>query len=294
MTRTPVKPLPVDSAECRERGWSEIDIVLVTGDAYVDHPSFGVSLIGRLLESRGYRVAVLPQPRFDSEADFKRFGRPRLFFGISAGNLDSIVANYTGNGKVRDVDAFSPEGNPWRTSRQARDNRRRPDRAVLTYTQLARRAYPGVQVVLGGVEASLRRFVHFDYKQERLRGSHLVDAKADLLIYGMGEKSVLQTAETIAEGRRPDNIPGTCIRLNDPEMALFRRKMDRCGRPVIELPSWQDIRENSALFMTAEMEIDRHARALSDTVLIQRQQAMWVVQYPSERTARLRGDGSPL
>ena len=280
MTSTPVKPLPVDSAECRERGWSEIDIVLVSGDAYVDHPSFGISLIGRLLENRGYRVAVLPQPRFDSEADFKRFGRPRLFFGISAGNLDSIVANYTGNGKVRDVDAFSPEGNPWRTARQAKDNRRRPDRAVLTYTQLARRAYPGVQVVLGGVEASLRRFVHFDYKQDKLRGSHLADAKADLLIYGMGEKSVLQAAAAIAEGRSPDNIPGTCVRLNDPEMALFRRQMERCRRPVIELPSWQDIREDVSLFMAAETEIDRQARARSDAVLIQRQQAMWVVQHP--------------
>ena len=280
MSRSPVKPLPVDSAECRERGWSEIDIVLVTGDAYVDHPSFGVSLIGRLLESRGYRVAILPQPRFDGEADFKRFGRPRLFFGISAGNLDSIVANYTGNGKIRDVDAFSPEGNPWRTALQSRDNRRRPDRAVLTYTQLARRAYPGVQVVLGGVEASLRRFVHFDYKQNKLRGSHLADAKADLLIYGMGEKSVLQTAEAIAAGKRPDSIPGTCARLNDAEMILLRRQMAQSGRQVIELPSWQDIQEDVTLFMAAETEIDRQARARGDAVLIQRQQAMWVVQYP--------------
>ncbi len=178
---------------------------------------------------------------------------------------------------------FSPEGNPWRTARQAKDNRWRPDRAILTYTQLARRAYPGVPVVLGGVEASLRRFVHFDYKQDRLRGSHLVDAKADLLIYGMGEKSVLLTAEAIAEGRRTNNIPGTCIRLNDAEMSLLRRQMDRCGIPVTELPSWQDIRENSALFMAAETEIDRQARALSNSVLIQRQQAMWVVQYPPNK-----------
>ena len=280
MPSTAVTPLPINSAECRDRNWSEIDIVLVTGDAYVDHPTFGVSLIGRLLESRGYRVAVLSQPRFDSEADFRRFGRPRLFFGISAGNLDSIVANYTGNGKVRDFDAFSPQGNPWRSSRQAKDNRRRPDRAVLTYTQLARRAYPGVYVVLGGVEASLRRFVHFDYKQNRLRGSHLVDAKADLLIYGMGEKSVLLAAEAVAKGRKPDNIPGTCIRLNDQEMTPLLRQIKSSGTPVTELPSWQDIQKDSARFMAAEMEIDRHARALSDTVLIQRQQAMWVVQYP--------------
>ncbi len=195
MTQTPTEPLPVTLDECRKRGWKEVDIVLISGDAYVDHPSFGIALIGRLLENRGYRVAVLPQPRFDSETDFKRFGKPRLFFGISAGNLDSIVANYSGNGKVREFDAFSPQGNPWRTEQQSKNNRWRPDRAILTYTQLARRAYPGVYVVLGGVEASLRRFVHFDYKQDKLRASHLVDAKADLLIYGMGEKSVLQAAE---------------------------------------------------------------------------------------------------
>ncbi len=282
MATTPVKPLPVTPDECRERGWAEVDIVLVSGDAYVDHPSFGISLIGRLLESRGYRVAVLPQPRFDSEADFKRFGKPRLFYGISAGNLDSIVANYSGNGKVRDFDAFSPQGNPWRTAQQSKDNRRRPDRAIITYTQLARRAYSGVAIVLGGVEASLRRFVHFDYKQNKLRGSHLADAKADLLVYGMGEKSVLQAAEQIAKGLKPTTISGTCIRLNDKDMALFRQKMDDSGITVIELPSWQNIQEDRKKFMAAELEIDRHARRMSSSVLIQKQQAMWVVQYPQD------------
>ena len=283
MTQTPTKPLPVTFAECKKRGWDEVDIVLVTGDGYIDHPSFGVALIGRLLESRGYRVAILPQPRFDNENDFKRFGKPRLFFGISAGNLDSIVANYSGNGKVRDFDAFSPKGNPWRTSHQARENRWRPDRAILTYTELARRAYPGVYVVLGGVEASLRRFVHFDYKQNKLRGSHLADSKADLLIYGMGEKSVLQTAQALSAGQQLNNVPGTCIRMNDRDMISFQEHMEQTDSAVFELPSWQSIQENSEFFMTAEMEIDRHARGMSKTILIQKQQVMWVVQFPACR-----------
>ncbi len=282
-TKVLVEPLPATVDECEEKGWDEIDIVLVTGDGYVDHPSFGVALIGRLLEHNGYRVAVLPQPRFDSEIDFKRFGKPRLFFGITAGNLDSIVANYSGNGKVRDYDAFSPQGNPWRTSRQAKDNRWRPDRAVLIYTQLARRAYPGVPVVLGGVEASLRRFVHFDYKQNKLRGSHLVDAKADLLIYGMGEKSILATAQALADGRRLENIPGTCIRMNEREMGVVRNQLENQGKKVIELPSWQQIKDNSELFMAAEIEIDRQARAMSSAILIQEQQAMWILQYPANK-----------
>ena len=281
MTQTLTKSLPVTFDECKKRGWDEVDIVLVSGDGYVDHPSFGIALIGRLLESRGYRVAILPQPRFDNEHDFKRFGKPRLFFGISAGNLDSIVANYSGNGKVRDFDAFSPKGNPWRTSHQARENRWRPDRAILTYTGLARRAYPGVCVVLGGVEASLRRFVHFDYKQNKLRGSHLADAKADLLIYGMGEKSVLQTAQAISAGQQLNNIPGTCIRINDKEIASFRDDMEDSDTTIIELPPWQSIQNDSNLFMAAEMEIDRHARSQSKTILIQKQQAMWVIQFPA-------------
>ena len=281
MTQTPTKPLPVTLDECNKRGWDEVDIILVTGDGYVDHPSFGISLIGRLLDSKGYRVAILPQPRFDNDNDFKRFGKPRLFYGISAGNLDSIVANYSGNGKVREFDAFSPKGSPWRTSHQAKENRWRPDRAILTYTQLARRAYPGVCVVLGGVEASLRRFVHFDYKQNKLRGSHLADAKADLLIYGMGEKSVLQSAQAISAGQQLSNIPGTCTRMNDRDMISFRDHMEQTGSAVVELPSWQSIQENSAFFMTAEMEIDRHARGMSNAILIQKQQAMWVVQYPA-------------
>ncbi|MFW2364921.1 MAG: YgiQ family radical SAM protein, partial [Desulforhopalus sp.] len=194
MPLTSPLPLPVSWEECQVRGWSHLDILLVTGDGYIDHPSFGVALIGRLLESHGYKVAVLAQPRFDSAEDFRKFPPPKLFCGITAGNLDSIVANYTGNGKVRDKDSYSPDGNPWRGEEQNKRERRRPDRACLIYTSLAKSAYRNTPIILGGIEASLRRFVHYDFKQDKLRSSFLSDAKADLLVYGMGEKAVVEIA----------------------------------------------------------------------------------------------------
>lgn len=273
MSKSTIKPLPATLVECRDRGWDYVDIILVNGDAYIDHPSFGIALIGRLLESQGYRVAILAQPRFDKEDDFRRFGRPRLFFGISGGNLDSIVANYSGNGKVRDFDAYSLGGNPWRSAQQSKENRYRPDRACLIYTNLARRAYSDTTVILGGVEASLRRFIHYDYKQDRLRGSHLTDAKADLLVYGMGEKAIVEAAKRLEHGHGLENIPGSCVRLND-------AAIHQLTHPT-ELPSWQAIQQDITLFMEAERIIDRQARARSKTVLIQKQQAAWLIQYPA-------------
>lgn len=274
------RPLPATLEECQDRQWDEIDIILVSGDAYVDHPSFGIALIGRLLESRGFRVAILAQPRYDSEIDFLRFGRPRLFWGISGGNLDSIVANYSGNGKVRNFDAYSPHGSPWRTDVRERINRYRPDRAVLIYANLARKAFPGSPIVLGGVESSLRRFVHFDYKQNRLRGSHLSDAKADLLIYGMAERAIVQAAQLVDSGEPLTTIPGTCLRMTDAEMNSFRQCCGENKRNLTILPSWDDIQNDPASFMKAERIIDRHARSGSSRLLVQRQQATWVVQQP--------------
>ncbi|MGW8160302.1 MAG: YgiQ family radical SAM protein [Desulfoprunum sp.] len=276
------RPLPICWEECRRRGWDELDILLVTGDAYVDHPSFGIALIARLLDSRGYRVAILPQPRYDRLDDFRQFPAPRLFCGITGGNLDSIVANYSGNGKVRDFDAFSPAGNPWRGEERSKANRRRPDRAVLLYAQLARAAFGETLLVLGGIEASLRRFVHYDYKQEKLRSSSLTDAKADLLVYGMGERAVLTIAERIAGGEATlDGIPGTCRRLSDKERQ--EKLPDIAGAPAdhwLLLPSWADIGRNPALFLDQELQLDHHARAASGKIVLQRQQSHWVIQYP--------------
>ena len=273
-----IKPLPATWEECKTKGWNEIDIVLVTGDAYVDHPSFGVALIGRLLEDKGYRVAILAQPRYDSNIDFKIFGRPRLFFGITGGNLDSIVANYTGNGKVRDKDAYSPGGNPWYGNKKEKNARRRPDRASMLYTNLARSAFKNVPIVLGGVEASLRRFIHYDYKQKKLRGSLLSDAKADILVYGMGEQAVLQIAERLDKGLDLSGINGTCERLSD--KVFQSRYSDKEEKRKVFLPSWQDILQNKTLFLQAEKQVDSQARSYADRLLSQRQQSSWIIQHP--------------
>lgn len=265
--------LPASGAEMAARGWKYVDVVLVTGDAYVDHPSFGVALIGRLLEANGYRVAILSQPRHHILDDFRQFGEPRLFFGITAGNLDSIVANYSGNAKVRDRDDYSPGGNPYFGLQAEKKMRRRPDRATILYSNLARAAYPAVPVILGGLEASLRRFVHYDYQQQRLRGSVLTDAKADLLLYGMGERAVLEVAARLAKGRDLAGISGTCERLTVKEM-----EARGIAAPMV-LPSWAEIQADPPLFLEAELSVDRLARAYDPAPLVQYQQAAWVVQH---------------
>jgi uncharacterized radical SAM protein YgiQ len=265
--------LPTNRKEMELSGWDRPDIVLVTGDAYIDHPSFGVALIGRWLEYHGYKVAILAQPRHQDCLGFEEFGPPRLFFGITAGNLDSIVANYTGNAKVRDEDSYSPAGNPYFGSEKSKKNRRRPDRATIRYSALAREAYPGVPLILGGLEASLRRFVHYDYQQEKLRASVLSDAKADLLVFGMGEKAILEAARRLDNNESLAGIPGTCERLTEKEF-LARTRDNDSGI----IPSWQEINEHPASFMSAELAIDKHARSISAQPISQKQQAMFIWQ----------------
>ncbi|MBU0729212.1 MAG: YgiQ family radical SAM protein [Proteobacteria bacterium] len=267
--------IPASRAEMKQNKWDAVDIVLVTGDAYIDHPSFGVALIARWLEAHGYRVAILAQPEHNSSEDFKRFGRPALFFGITAGNLDSIVANYTGNAKVRDQDNYSPLGNPYFGDDKNKTRRRRPDRATIRYTNLAKAAYPDVPVILGGIEASLRRFIHFDYQQDKIRNSVLTDAKADLLVYGMGERAVLEIASRRSQGKSLAEIDGTCERLTDKEIELRTQNIDS-----VVLPGWQEIHADLPKFMAAEKLIDTYSRSLENISIIQKQQAMWVLQHP--------------
>lgn len=188
MDRT--KFLPTTKKDMAERGWQEADFVYVTGDAYVDHPSFGVSIISRTLEAAGFRVAVLAQPDYRDTRDFCRFGRPRLGFLVSAGNIDSMVAHYTVSKKKRTYDYYSPGGKAGL----------RPDRAVIVYCNRIREAYGDVPIVIGGLEASLRRFAHYDYWQDRIRRSILVDARADILSYGMGERTLVRIAELLDRG----------------------------------------------------------------------------------------------
>ncbi len=195
----------------QERGWEQVDFVLVTGDAYVDHPSFGTALLGRLLESRGYRIAVLAQPDWKSAADFTRFGKPRLGFLIGSGCVDSMVNNYSVFRHRRKRDVYSPGG----------AGGKRPDRAIIVYSNLARQAYRDVPVIIGGIEASLRRLGHYDYWDDSVRRSVLMDSRADILIYGMGERAVLEIAEALDAGISAGDIGwirGTCVRRKDPDI----------------------------------------------------------------------------
>lgn len=200
--------LPVTRADMEKRGWDEVDFVLVTGDAYVDHPSFGTAIISRLLERYGYKVAILPQPDWHSAKDFKRFGRPRLGFLINGGNVDSMVNNYSVFKHRRARDIYSAGGK----------NGRRPDRAVIVYCNRAREAYKDLPIMIGGLEASLRRLGHYDYWEDKVRRSILLDARADILMYGMGERAVLDIAESLNAGIAAKDItwiPGTCVRVDE-------------------------------------------------------------------------------
>lgn len=197
--------LPVTESDMRKKGWKEPDFILVSGDAYVDHPSFGHAIISRLLESRGYKVAVLPQPSWRDAEDFRVFGRPRLGFLITSGNVDSMVNNYSVFKRRRRSDSYSPGGKAGL----------RPDRATIVYSNRAREAYKDVPIIIGGIEASLRRHAHYDYWDDSLRKSILLDSKADLMVYGMGEKAIVDVAEALDNGidiKDISWIPGTAYR----------------------------------------------------------------------------------
>lgn len=188
--------LPVSKEDMEARGWNYLDYIIVTGDAYVDHPSFGAALIGRLLESRGYRIGIIAQPDWKSTVDFTALGRPRYAFLITAGNLDSMVANYTAGKHRRKEDDYSPGGKAGL----------RPDRACIVYANRVREAFPNVPVVLGGIEASLRRLAHYDYWDDKVRRSILIDARAPLLVYGMGEQQILEIAERLKKGEAIEEL----------------------------------------------------------------------------------------
>jgi len=188
--------LPMSRAEMEALGWDSCDVIVVTGDAYVDHPSFGMAIIGRILEAQGFRVGIIAQPDWHSAEPFEALGRPNLFFGITAGNMDSMVNRYTSDRRVRSDDAYTPEG----------VGGKRPDRSVIVYAQRAREAFKDVPIVIGGIEASLRRIAHFDYWSEKVRRSILLDAKADLLVYGNGERQICEIAHRLAAGENIRDI----------------------------------------------------------------------------------------
>ncbi|RWE19543.1 MAG: YgiQ family radical SAM protein [Mesorhizobium sp.] len=265
--------LPMSRAEMAALGWDECDIVLVTGDAYVDHPSFGMAIIGRLLESQGFRVGIISQPDWQSAEPFKALGRPRLFFGVTGGNLDSMVNRYTSDRKLRHDDAYTAGG----------EGGKRPDRCTIVYTQRCREAFKDVPIVLGGIEASLRRIAHYDYWSDKVRRSILADAKADLLIYGNAERAVVEVANRLAAGDTPrqlDAIRGVALFRRVPEhfTELHADDLDSAdegasrkpGDIAIRLPSFEQVEGDRDAYARASRVLHREANPGNARPLVQR------------------------
>jgi len=247
-------PLPMSMEEAKARGWDELDVVFVTGDAYIDHPSFAMSILGRVLEAAGYRVGIVSQPDWQSCKDWQRFGRPKLFFAISAGNMDSMINHYTANRKVRNDDAYSPGGRIGL----------RPDRATLAYCQRARQAYKGVPVIAGGVEASLRRLAHYDYWSDKVRRSILLDSKADLVAFGMGENSIIEIASRLQAGQSVKD-------LRDMRGVAFALgASEAIPQDALELPTYEAVSSDKIAFSIATRMIHNETNPLNARRLVQR------------------------
>lgn len=228
------KFLPMTFEEMEQLGWSELDVLLVTGDAYVDHPSYGTALVGRLLESRGYKVGIVSQPDWRGRDNFTRLGRPKLCAMVTAGNVDSMVANYSANKRARREDDYAPGGKIGK----------RPDRASIVYANSLRAAFKNLPIILGGVEASMRRLAHYDYWDDKVRRSLLLDAKADLLIYGMGERPVLEVVERLKQGQ-------TCAQIHNVRGTVVSVRSDEVPADVLLLPSFADVSSDPKAFNQA-------------------------------------------
>lgn len=275
---------PMSRAEMEARGWDAVDVVFVTGDAYVDHPSFAMAILHRVLEKAGFRVAMLSQPDWHSCEPWRQFGRPRLFFAISAGNMDSMINHYTANKKVRNDDAYSPGGKIGL----------RPDRATLAYCQRAREAFAGVPIIAGGVEASLRRLAHYDYWSDTVKRSILLDAKADLLVYGMGEHAIVKIARRLAAGQTVKDLrdmrgvayvmganesaPRLAPAANG-QAAAWDTAGAKRGEAVL-LPSYEDVKSDKLKFAEATRLIHVNTSPFNAKGLVQYHERQAVVVTP--------------
>jgi uncharacterized radical SAM protein YgiQ len=260
-------------AEMNALGWDACDIVLVTGDAYVDHPSFGMAIIGRLLEAQGFRVGIIAQPDWHSAEAFKALGKPRVFFGVTGGNMDSMVNRYTADRRLRSDDAYTAGG----------EGGGRPDRCTIVYAQRCREAFKDVPIVLGGIEASLRRIAHYDYWSDKVRRSILADAKADLLLYGNAERAVVEVAHRLAAGEAPrdlDSIRGVALfrRVPDDTMELHADDLDSAdegasrqpGNVVIRLPACEQVEQDKEAYARASRVLHRESNPGNARPLVQR------------------------
>lgn len=258
--------LPTTKKELELRGWDEVDVVIFSGDAYIDHPAFGTAVIGRILEAQGLKVAIVPQPNWqDDLRDFKKMGKPRLFFAISAGNMDSMVNHYTANKRLRSDDAYSADG-------QAH---KRPDYATITYSNILRKLFPQVPIVIGGIEASLRRFTHYDYWSDKLMPSILVDSKADLLVYGMGEKPIREVVRQLLEGK-------TFAEMNDiPQTSILCKEVPKHHKwKDITLVSHEVCLSDKKLYSSNFKHIEQESNKYEAARLLQKTGNRWVVVNP--------------
>ena len=272
---TSAAPLPMTRGEMAARGWDALDVLLVTGDAYIDHPAFGAPLLGRWLEAHGFRVGIVAQPRWDRPDDVARLGRPRLFAGVTAGALDSMLAHYTAFRKKRRDDAYTPGGRAGA----------RPNRASIVYTGLVRQAFPGLPVVVGGVEASMRRASHYDFWQDKVRRPLLLDSKADLLVYGMAERAILEVARRLRE--RPVSGTEAKLVLRGIRGSVFAGKDSGAlpdGAEHVRLPSHEEILAEPRRLMDATLAIEDQVHAA----------AAWAVQGVQDRMVFLAPPAAPL
>ena len=266
--------LPMSRTEMDELGWDSCDVILVTGDAYIDHPSFGMALIGRLLEAQGFRVGIISQPDWQSATEFKKLGRPNLFFGVTGGNMDSMVNRYTSDKKIRSNDAYTPDGAAGK----------RPDRAVNVYSHRCREAFKDVPIIIGGIEASLRRIAHYDYWSDTVRKSVLLDAKADLLVYGNAERQVVEIAHRLANGEAVSELTGIRGTVhfvkNVPEGWLVKDStdIDKPGAPMLPIDPYQ---ENPACDLKPETaNPDEHVIRI-DKLLARSRRSQTVIRLPA-------------
>src|SRR6187551_2114463 len=265
--------LPTTRADLDERGIEQLDILIITGDAYVDHPAFGPVLIARFLEARGYKVGLIAQPDWQKPDDIARMGRPKLFVGVTAGNLDSMLNKLTAQKKMRGEDQYSPNG---RTEA-------RPNRASIVYSNLCRQAFPGTPIVLGGIEASLRRIAHYDYWSDSIRRSILLDAKADLLVFGMGERAAWEIARRLDGGEKVadlKDIRGTAYVIDDAEewgrIAASPSKFVPDGLPVV-LPSYEQVLADKRAFstMSQRFQVETNAQNARPILQVHGKQAVY-------------------
>ena len=266
--------LTFSRTDMKRRGWDQLDVILVSGDAYVDHPSYGVCIIGRVLEKAGYRVGIIAQPDWRNTDDFKKLGKPRLFFGITAGNLDSMVAHYTAHKNHRAKDDYSPGGRAGL----------RPDRATIVYANRIREAFGDVTIVIGGIEASMRRFAHYDWWDDTVRRSILLDARADILVYGMGEKQIIEIAKRLSEGSGVQGIRGTAI--VSPLQPHVRSEISNVKSPAygdqetLEIPSYEEVKEAKKKFNEAFRVIYGNQDPHHGKCVAQKHGNRFVLQYP--------------